>query len=195
MNALDVMKQVYNGISVPPANISFDSGDEEVSEVLSLMNTAGEEIARRGDWSQLIREFTVADDQNAADLPDTFYKLLSRGVEVNREPRVLVVSSEMWAQLEETDPLARNYYHLKDGQINFIPNTMGAITFRYISKNWVVDKELITTETDTFRIPARLIREGAIWRWYRKKQMPYDDYLAQYEANFMSEYKADRGEA
>ena len=65
----------------------------------------------------------------------------------------------------------------------------------YVSKNWITGgKSAVTANADTFLIPERLIRLGALWRWLREKGQPYDDNMAEFEADLVQEVKANRGQ-
>jgi hypothetical protein len=82
---------------------------------------------------------------------------------------------------------------LHAGKILFSPalDADGA-KVRYVSKHWVEGKEEITQNGDNLLVPERLIEKGAIWRWKRQKGLPYDDMLAEFEADLIGEIKADR---
>lgn len=51
----------------------------------------------------------------------------------------------------------------------------------------------MTADDDTTLFPERLLVKGVIWRWKRQKGLPYEDNLAEFEADLVQEINADRG--
>lgn len=64
------------------------------------------------------------------------------------------------------------------------------VVVSYVSKNWVnasdnSQKASWTDEADELLLPADLIELGCIWRTRRRRGMPYQDRLNEYEARLM----------
>ena len=102
-----------------------------------------------------------------------------------------IVDREQWAFIS-SQPSLQPYYHLSGGNLLLSTNALG-FDVSYISTNWVVGKDKISADGDLFNIPEALIVRGAVWRWKRQKGFPFDDVLAEYEADIAAEIKADRG--
>lgn len=169
--------------------------DFQTQQIIEFMNAAGKDAAKRGEWSKLHRSLNVDPNILSADLPDDFQEMAESGsvrlIDATYKSVRVIVSPEQWDFLSAR-PSTQPYYHIRDGKLLLTVNT-GGVAFTYISKNWVGDKEAITTNTDDPVIPHRLIERGAIWRWKRQKGLPYDDVLAEFEADLDADYKADRG--
>jgi hypothetical protein len=71
-------------------------------------------------------------------------------------------------------------------------------TIDYLSKNWVLgdpyeERDVFRADDDTTLFPERLLAKGLIWRWKRQKGLPFEDNLAEFEADLLQEINADRG--
>lgn len=184
-------------IELDRPGVQLGNSDYEIRQILMFLNEAGQDIARRAEWSRLFGEFTVPGGSSSFPLPADFYSLPSMGaVRLAKEgfhPVKPVVQPELWEMLSRT-PSATPYFYLRDGRMYFSPTVdlEGAVV-RYISKNWVEDRDFITGNGDNLHIPPRLVAQDAACRWLRSKGMPFDDLLAQFEAAFATEIQADRG--
>lgn len=185
------------GLDLPDAQLSSESF--EMRQLRTFMNAAGQDISRRAEWSRLSVDWTVAGGLGAVDLPDDFFEMAEQGaVRVNTSgfhPIRSVVAPEQWEFLSargSTQP----YYHLKGGQLLFAPALPAdGARVRYVSQNWVQGRSTVEQNGDTILIPERLVEKGTIWRWKRQKGLPFDDCLAEFEADLIAEIKADRGHA
>ena len=181
------------GIDRPSAQISSD--DFEMRQIRMFMNDAGKDIAKRAEWERLQASLSVTGGTSSVPLPGDFQEMSETGAAyvVDGGPIRAVVAPEMWAFLGN-NPSTQTYYHLRGGNIEFIPDIPAAgAVINYVSKNWVENSDQITENGDTLKIPERLLKEGTIWRWKRAKGLPYDDELAEFEAHLLADIKADRG--
>lgn len=185
------------GLDIPSAQIS--SSDFQIRQIKAFMNAAGKDIARRVEWAELYEDYGIGGGTNAAPLPPDFYQMAETGAvtlsDATKTPIRNCTSPEQWSFLESR-PSAQPYYHLAQGQIRFSPAIppMGA-TMRYVSRNWVVGDVVVNQNSDVLRIPESLVEKGTVWRWKRQKGLPYDDLLAEFEADIVAEAKANRGVA
>ncbi|QAX31312.1 phage adaptor protein [Leisingera sp. NJS204] len=185
------------GLDLPDAQIGGDSF--EMRQLRGMMNAAGVDIASRAEWSRLYTDWTIGGGVSSVALPDDFHQMAEQGaVRIDKagfRPVRAVVAPEQWDFLTRR-PSTQPYYHLRSGQLHFAPAlpSEGALV-RYVSTNWVDGGDHITQNGDSLLIPERLVEKGAIWRWKRQKGQPYDDNLAEFEADLIAEIKADRGEA
>lgn len=165
----------------------------EIRQLRELMNEAGRDINARADWARAVKVVTAA-DVAFIDLPNDFLRISAVTVgDDDHVPARPVLSPEMWQMLEKL-PSDQTFFHLKEGRIYFSPaiDPLG-VTVRYVSSNWLVTKAAITADTDAAVFPDHLLRRGAIWRWKRQKGLPYDDILAEYEADLDTAIRMDRG--
>lgn len=175
-----------------------DVGDSsfEMRQILALMNAAGRDINSRAEWSRAQASFTVS-NATFGQLPSAFQEMADAGAVIWGSNGYLPVrpctSPELW-QLFEKFPPEQPYYLLRDGNIYF-SSAIGAegAVVRYVTKNWVSDSDTITSNADVTIFPESLLARSTIWRWKRQKGLPYDDILAEFEADFDVAIKADRG--
>lgn len=199
MTAETILTDVMYEVGYPVSSPNIAASDLETSQLRVLMNQAGEDISRRAEWSKLYKTDTTAGSVSSHDLPSDFQEMGEKGaVYLNKtglNPVRPVIDPTLWALAEQRNS-AQPYYMIRDGAVKFAPalDSDGA-KITYVSKNWVVgDKSAITQNSDTFHIPERLIRGLTVALWRREKGKPYDDHLAEFEANLAADIKADRGQ-
>lgn len=178
--------------------LSPDIGDNgfEMRQIRALMNAAGRDINTRAEWSRAQSEFLVS-NATYGDLPADFQRMADAGAVIfNGNDHVPVrpcKSPELW-QLFEKFPPEQPYYLLRNGRIYFTENTGadGAVV-RYVSVNWVSGAAVAASNSDVTIFPEELLAKGTIWRFKRQKGLPYDDEMAEFEADLEAAARADRG--
>lgn len=197
MTAETILNSVLLEIGLDYTNPQLSSSDFTLRQIRQFMNAAGKDIAGRAEWSRLYKSETVPGGVDSHPLPSDFKEMAEAGaVRLNKagfSPVLPVAAPEMWVLLKQR-PSSQPYYHLTDGTVAFSPvlDADGAV-FRYVSRNWVEGKAEIAQNGDNLLIPERLVEKGTIWRWRRQKGLPFDDLLAEFEADLIAEIKADRG--
>ena len=196
MTAEAVLTNILLEVGLDNTSAQLSGSDYEIRQIKAFMNAAGKDVSRRAEWYHLVKELTVAGGVSEADLPDDFQTLTEQNaVRLNKSGFHQVrpaANPEVWGLLSAR-PSTQPYYHLHAGKILFSPalDADGA-KVRYVSKNWVEGKAEIEQNGDNLLIPERLVEKGAIWRWKRQKGLPYDDILAEFEADLIGEINADR---
>ena len=193
MTAQTIMERVVTGCGIDRA-ATVTGSDFETRQFRAVINAAGDDIALRAEWSKLFTTATIASGTSSYALPADFREMAESGaVRTATAPVRVVVMPEQWAFLTQ-NPSGQLYCHLSGGNLLFSPALPAAATLTYLSKNWVAGgKDAVTDDGDTLLIPESLVALGAIWRWKRAKGLPYDDQLAEYEADLEAHLKADRG--
>jgi hypothetical protein len=198
MTAENVLANVLLEIRLDNTSAQLTSNAYEIRQIRAFMNAAGKDVSRRAEWYRLVKEWTVAGNVSEASLPGDFQMLTEQNaVRLNKTGSHQVrpaAGPEVW-ELLSARPSTQPYYHVHAGTILFAPalDADGA-KVRYVSRHWVEDSQEITQNGDTLLVPERLIEKGTIWRWKRQKGLPYDDVLAEFEADLIGEIKADRGQ-
>jgi hypothetical protein len=198
MTVANILPEVLAECGVDLTSPSIADNNFQMRQILSLMNTAGKDINRRAEWTKAAASFTVA-NASSQTLPADFQEMSDAGAVIwglsGHVPVRPCLSPELW-QLFEKFPPTQPYYMLRDGKIYFT-ETIGSegAEVRYVSTNWIPGKAAITTDTDQPIFPDSLLARATIWRWKRQKGLPYDDILAEYEADLDAAVKADRGAA
>jgi allantoicase len=190
---VDILTQIGLEIDAPNA-----AGNEpDVVQVVEAMNETGKDLAARFEWSKLFATTTVG-AVSQATLPNDFGKLVD-SLPVRRggtgfRPLKRASSPDAWALLSVSPSTTQGHYYLSGGVINFAPVlTADGAVIQYQSKNWCETADEITQNGDALHIPERLIVSGAVWRWRRQKGFPFDDFMAEHEAQIVEELENDRG--
>lgn len=198
MTAETVLTNVLLEIGLDKPDAQLTSNEYDIRQIRAFMNAAGKDIARRVEWSKLYKTVSISGSVSEFVLPPDFHEMSEKGaVHLNKSsfyPLRSVVAPEQWAFLSSR-PSSQHYYHLSGGKILFSPalDSDGAI-LNYVSSHWVDGKQEVTQNGDMLLIPENLLEKGTVWRWKRQKGLPYDDVLAEFEADLIAEIKADRGE-
>lgn len=187
----------------------FTSTDAFPRELRTLANRHAVAVAQAYDWQKLLVLSTLAGDGTTTifDMPADY----------DRMPKKAKLHSSTWqtATFRKADDLDQ-WLYLNDtaisgtpgnwiiigGQMNIFPAMAVGETarFYYISNKVVADaapavttKPAFTADTDTFRLPERLLTLGLIWRWQAQKGKDYGEDLKNYEIALSEEIGKDRG--
>lgn len=183
MNAEQILTATLQQCNLSYEAASVASTDPTVAEVVDLINEAGVDLALRGEWSALLKSAAVG------ALPADFQKLSAVAIDAGGFARVLT-QPELWALVAQQSS-GTAYYRIAGGNIEV--STGEASTAHYWSSEWTSAGAAITANADVVHIPGRVVVSGAVWRWLRKKGFPFDDQLAQHEADVAAAEAADRG--
>jgi len=199
MSAEDVLVSVLTEVGLEKQTPQVTSTDVDIAQIVEYMNQAGRDIASRAEWSQLFTTDTTAGAVSSHTLPTDFREMAESGaVYLNKsdwQPVRMVVDPVTWAFVKARES-AQPYCHISGGALLFSPalDSDGA-KYTYLTRNWVSDsKDKITSNADTFLIPERLVRGMTVVLWLREKGIAYDDQLAEFEANLLTDIRADRGQ-
>lgn len=194
MSALDVLTNCFRNVGLEVDSPSVTATDFQTVQMMRFINEAGLDISRRTSWQAMMTTEAIAASASSHTLPTDFYKLDSvYRTESTWQPVRIIVEPDEWAFLQirtTTQP----YCHIEGGELLFKPamDTGGGV-MRYVSDQWIVGKTSVTSGSDTFQFPERLIEKGAIGRWKRQAGLHYEDVLAELEADIAAEIRADRG--
>lgn len=197
MTLLTVINSVADTVGLDPFDSVYGSADENAQTMVELAQQAGGEIARRVDWQSLLKSQTIGID--ASSLPADFQRVVAGGVRTADGTYVRpVLNTGQWALLKQL-PSSQPYYFISGGLLYFSPVSAGTFAvIDYVSRYWVIDnagvgKMTFSADDDTTAFPERLMKKNVLWRWKRQQGVPYDDYLAEFEADLQQEINADRG--
>ena len=102
-------------IGLDVANPQISSDSYKILQIRTFMNAAGDDIARRAEWSRLYVNWTITGGVAAVNLPSDFHQMAENGaVRVNKvgfHPIRAVVAPEQFEFLISR-PSAQPYYHL-----------------------------------------------------------------------------------
>ncbi|WP_376742362.1 hypothetical protein [Ensifer canadensis] len=199
MTLLSAINEVCDIVSLDRFSSIYGSVNANAETMVAMAQEAGDEIARRADWQRMLKQ------QTASASPQTLeadYQRMTPGGAVRTSAGAFhrpITNSSQWAVIVgvvSTQP----YFFIKGNQVLFSPaaSAVGAI-IEYVSENWLInastEKATISADDDTTLFPERLLVKGVLWRWKRQKGLPFDDNLAEFEADLAQEINADRGAA
>jgi hypothetical protein len=179
----DILTSVLTKCALAYLSGGVGSTEEQVTEVVDLLNETGKDLAARGEWQALLSSVSLG------ALPSDCNKISAVTVDAGGFAR-LVTAPETWAFLGQHAP-AQHYYRIAGGDVEIVP--AAAATVHYWSRNWSSAGETVTADGDAVYLPENCMVSGTFYRWKRKKGFPFDDEMAQHEAEVQAAQAADRG--
>ncbi|QRY69174.1 hypothetical protein JVX98_13215 [Ensifer sp. PDNC004] len=198
MTLLSSINEVCDVVSLDRFTSVYGSANPNAQTMVALALEAGDEIARRGDWQKMLKTATAV--SSPMTIP-TDYERMTPGGAVRTSAGDFVrpiTNSSQWAVIVGI-PSTQPYFFIKAGQVLFSPASAGAgAIVDYVSKNWILknvggEASTWSADDDTTLFAERLLVKGILWRWKRQKGLPFDDNLAEFEADLVQELNADRG--
>lgn len=208
----EVMDKAARGCSVSAPSSWITATTLTYMELKDFLADTVNELLERVDWPDPITKDTVITGTGAEayDLPTDFKRLTRDPLAVyetttTRRPGVPIHSNGAWTHLKQIGSAGGDrFYRLsgteEDGfDIAFyqFPATGASITVSYVSRNWLKQSGTAGYEwTDvgaTLLLPASLIEMGVVWRFRRRKGLPFADRLNEYEANLARHANDKRG--
>jgi hypothetical protein len=178
---------------------TVSSVDDTSKKFIALANVVGDEIASRADWSAMLGVYNAT----LGTLPTDFLRLVAGGALNLTAPTLAPVrgplSSDQLASIARLGTTTALYYSFANGAISYSRVLLGSevIELRYISRNWLLNGSTptnrIIADSDTTRFPERLLTKGIVWRFKRDTGLPYEDELAEWEADIALEIRQNRG--
>lgn len=197
MTLLTVINSVADVVGLDQFDSVYGNADPSAQTMVELAQQAGGEISRRVDWQNLFMRQTLGGDGSV--LPSDYQRMIAGGVRTADGTYVRpVLNNGQWALLKQL-PSSQPYYIIGANRIYFSPGTASvSAVIEYVSKYWVIAnsgtrKESLSADDDTTAFPERLLKKNVLWRWKRQQGVPYDDILAEFEADLQQEINADRG--
>ncbi len=197
----EVMDEAARECSITPPSSWITATTLSHAELKDFLKQTAKELLDRVDWPDPIaQDYEVTGDGTADySLPAAFKRLTRDELAVYetstvRRAAIPVSTNGAWTHLTELGSAAGNRYFRITGdeeagyEIEFyaVPAVGQSITVSYISKNWLKTSgtaaAVWTNVADTLLLPEDLIRMGVIWRFRRRKGLPYADRMAEYEA-------------
>lgn len=196
MSFLSIMKAVAkNAGVVAPQSVS---GSDDAVLFSQFINEAGQEIARRVDWSALRKTATLTGDGTPAPHAiGTDFDRLTRGLNVIHDGNPVRggLTQDEWLSLPTTQGPPR-FYYLANREMAFWPYLAisDTATVQYQSQNWVAgDKAAMEANEDASLVPDDLVAAFAIVKWRRHVGKDFSDNLAEAEAMLADRAQFDGG--
>lgn len=199
MSLLSIAANVSANVGVKaPLSVLANVNDQNAVKIAVFSTEAGDELARRADWSGLRKTVTLIGTGTSAALalPSDFLRLIP-GLSVMTSTGVPIrtgLSSDEWNSITPIEGTPR-FANLTAGSISFYPFLAYAATatVTYQSNAWGPAGAKWGSDGDVPLVPERLVTQGTIWRWRRQLGQDFQDYLAEYEAAIADYAKFDDG--
>lgn len=175
----------------------FSSQDEAFSQMVGLLNVAGQELVELSDWPELLRPYqqlTESGDTGLYDLPDDYDHFINQTGwdRTNDVPVIGPLSPQDWAYLLGRDFEANSIYvayRIFGSQMEVYPQPppVGvSINFEYISRNWAKDsagdlRDNCTEAADTVLLDPLLMQKFLKVKFLNAKNLPSQAAMIEFE--------------
>lgn len=193
MSLLTLIQDVCNAIGIDPPTAVISATDKNITSLLAMANTSGEELMKRYEWQELTKQATFT---TTGTIPQGY--LSSIASDFDR-----FINDTMWNQglrQKIIGPITMQEYQQDlsfavvgppfkfiqyGGQLYIGPTATAAgqtVVFNYISGNWCTSDALVgqtrwQADSDLTVIPQRIHKLDLIWRWKQAKGLAYGEDL------------------
>jgi hypothetical protein len=197
------------GIEADPPSSVIGNSNTAISQLGSLAQIEGDELARIHDWQVLNRTLTITGDATTEfwDLPDDFDRFL-RDAPLWQESRPFfpldgpVLDQEFLGYQTNNQEPPFPIWRLVENTIDIWPVLASGdvVNGEYRTKYWVTDstgdveKARITSDSDEFLLPERVMVLGVVWRWKRAKGLEYAEDFRSYQMSRLQATMTDGGQ-
>lgn len=207
--ALQILNQAAGELGLTqPASIV--GTDVQSSQLLALLNAAGNELLMYYPWQQFAKPFTISlvNTQETYALPTdyAYFRDQTQWDKVNRWPLLGPKSAQEWAWLQNSQvaTLPRMRYRIQGDLIKVYPiptsNVTDAFSMEYISNYWAratasanPDKSLITLDSDVVHYDPWLAVKFVKFKFYELKGFATAGVRADFQRVFDSLTGKDTG--
>lgn len=205
----EIINRVAVEIGLKRVNDPFSTQDEGFSQLVGLLNAAGQELAELANWNRLEKQFiqvTADGDDGLYDLPTDFDRIVQQtGWDRSNDVPVFgPLTPQQWAYLLGRDLESNSIYimyRIYQGQLQVYPDPppVGAtIAFEYMSRDWVVDsegtsKDFATQNSDTILLDPLLMQKFLKVKFLDAKSMPSQAARIEFENVLENRKGTDNG--
>lgn len=192
------------GETVPTA--LFSSTDQYEVELCSFANEVAEMIAKLHDWRKLTTLKTQAGDgtTTAFSLPTDYDRMPVKAAIFKTSaqlPLTPVQDLDVWQDIQLRSWTGGiGWWIILGGSLNIQPVLSASDSAKYYyQSNLIVDpatgdnKTSFTLDTDTFRLPERLLKLGVCWFWRAQKGLDSTQERTNFELALTQEIARDKG--
>lgn len=205
--ALQVLSQVAGELGLPRPVTVVGLSDVQSVQLLSLLNSAGNELQLYYPWEQFTSEFSVptVDGQPDYDLPAdlAYFVDQTQWDRTNHWPLLGPKSPQEWAWLKGSlvAALPRQRYRIANNKLMIWPVPAGVtnITMEYVSKYWVSNSaapllsDTIIRDNDVLKYNQWLLVKFVKLKFCELKGLPTKAVLADFMRIFNSLTGKDTG--
>lgn len=199
------MDAACRACSITPPSAWVGNTAVTYAELVDFLNETVDELLQRVEWpspigasSDITGPGTVTSNYSTHSLPTSFKRLKRDDLAVFEASNTRRACSPVsdYGQWEFLDTVgsagAFRYYRIAGNEydgftIDFFRalSSSETVTVQYISNYWLRTSGTLastwTNDADVLLLPRYLIETGVVWRFRRRKGLPYLDALAEYE--------------
>lgn len=197
MSLLTILQDVCDSIGLDSPASVIGNPDQDIKQLLQILLLEGKLLADGYDWQELQQVATITtlaqEDQGAVATLAAGFKKFINNTAWNQDIRYMVQGSldpQTWEGVK-----AQNYsgpypnFRIRGGRFLMypIPAAGQIIKFEFISKNWILSNDGVTTlarfanDNDTCLLDEDLLILGVRWRWLSAKNFDYAEAFRDYE--------------
>jgi hypothetical protein len=210
MTLLSTVQNVCGRLSLTVPTAVVGSSDPQVTQLYTLANKAGHDLANAYNWQALTVEktfVTVAATVQPSVIPADFDRFIpdTFNNRTTRRPIMGPVTPIQWQWLVAQPAYSTVYLMFREraGQFLIGPPTVTppagqTIAYEYISSYWAksalnVAQASYLADTDTAYLDEDLIEDALVWMFLRAKGLSYAEEMQTYERNLEQQMARDGG--
>lgn len=208
MSMLTIVNTAQRRLGLSVASSVAGNSDDTATQLLALLNQAGEELAQEFAWQAVILEatFTTAATESQGALetlaPGLSYIVNDTIWNRSENEPFFALSPQEWQREKSanvTGPGSR--YRIRGNQLlmNPVPTAGQTCAFEYVTKYWATDytgatgKAAFTADSDIPRLDDQLLTLSLIWRFKQANGLEFMPELSMYERRAADAMSRDGG--
>lgn len=205
--AVDILKQLSGELGLPVQTTVVNVDNVQGSQLLSLLNSAGNELVTYYPWAQFRKqwEFSLVANQESYDLPSDWAYFIDQTQwdRTNHWPLLGPKSAAEWAWLKGGIVAAfpRMRFRVMNGKMFFFPTPESDseynLAMEYVSGNWVLSggtpRAMITQDGDIPQYDPWLLIKYTKLKFYELKGFEVANVKAEFMRVFESLTGKDTG--
>lgn len=208
-SALQIVKQAAGELGLPVPAELVTSQEQTSIQLLSLLNSAGNELVTYYDWEFLINTHNIVTEAGvgAYPRPGNYQRQINQTIwdKNNHRPAVGPVSPQGWQTLTNavvtTGPFAR--YRIAGRKVEFLPAPTAAglnFNYQYISTDWVqsyldpnIFSPMVVNDQDTIQFEFWLMVKFLKLKLWQAKGLDTVSLAADFNRAFDATTDQDHG--
>jgi hypothetical protein len=209
MTMLSIVNTVQRRLGLSVSSTVAGNSDDTATQLLALLNHAGEELAEVCTWQALQKEATfttlAAESQGAiATIAPGFAYIINQSIwnRTQRRPIPGAISSEEWQALKSSSmsgPVSQ--YRIRGGLLMLMPAPAAgeSCAFEYKTLYWATDstgatgKSAFTVDTDVSVLDEQLLTLSLTWRFKQAQGLDFATELQMFENRLTNAMGRDGG--
>ena len=208
MTMLFIVNNAQQRLGLDVSTTVAGNADDTTTQLLALLNQAGEEYAEVYTWQALTKEATfttlAAESQGAIETIAPGIDHIINGTIWNRtlnRPVVGSLSATDWQRMKSSSvsgPVSE--FRIRGGLLMFIPAPVAGNTcaFEYKTQQWATDtagagKRRFTVDTDVSLLDEYMLILSLIWRFKQAQGLDFATELQMYENRLTNKMARDGG--